>query len=197
MIIERFNIFAVRDGIEAPPEEAAGPANGATTVEDSVARSSPHQSSSPQKRPADNEEVADEPIKSPPPKKRKADNDVDADALLAARLQAEENARARPTRGASTRRAAPIKKKKSKSKTTKRVKAEDDSDLESEPEETTKREVNRSGGFHVSSLTPRRPRRHFRELTSALETIESLACALRPTGRSFCMSLRAWMLGWH
>lgn len=55
--------------------------------------------------------------------------------------------RARPTRGASARRSAPVKKK-AKAKTSKKVKAEDDSDLDSGSE--TKKEVNRSGGFHVS-----------------------------------------------
>jgi upstream activation factor subunit UAF30 len=99
------------------------------------------------KRQAGSEEASDLSGASPPPKKRKPDADVDADAEFAAKLQAEENLRARPTRGGSNRRAAPTKKK-SKAKTSKRVKAEDDSDIESGSD--TKKEVNRTGGFHVS-----------------------------------------------
>ncbi|KAJ5386275.1 hypothetical protein N7509_008816 [Penicillium cosmopolitanum] len=102
-------------------------------------------SSSPVKRQADSEEASDLSSASPPPKKRKPDTDVDADAEFAAKLQAEENLRARPTRGGGNRRAAPTKKK-SKAKTSKRVKAEDDSDIESGSD--TKKEVTRTGGFH-------------------------------------------------
>lgn len=78
---------------------------------------------------------------------------MDADALYAARLQAEENLRARPTRGGIVRKSAPVKKKKSptKAKTSKKVKAEDDSDLEGSDGE--KKEVNRTGGFHVSRVS--------------------------------------------
>lgn len=106
--------------------------------------------SSPQKRDADLDELSDVADKSPPKKKRKAGSTVDADAAYAAKLQAEENLRARPTRGGSTRKAAPAKKKKStaKSKTAKKVKAEDDSDVDGS-EASGKKEVNRTGGFHV------------------------------------------------
>lgn len=146
--MERFDIFAERGGI-ASPETSAPATNGHGKDPDSVTPvepSSPAQSSVSQKRHAVSEERSDPSSKSPPAKKKKQDNDVDADALFAAKLQAEENMRARPTRGASTRKAAPTKKK-AKAKTSKKVKAEDDSDLDSGSE--TGKKVNRSGGFHV------------------------------------------------
>lgn len=127
------------------------------------------------KRDADSE-GASPAASEPPAKKHKSSADVDADALYAAKLQAEENMRARPTRGGNTRRAAPTKKK-SKAKTSKRVKAEDDSELESGSD--TKKEVNRSGGFHVSNVT----HLSYRALTSLLETTQSVPCPVRAARR--------------
>ena len=78
----------------------------------------------------------------PPKKKRKAS--VDADAAYAARLQAEEDARARPTRGGATRKAGPTKKKKKVKK--ERVTGSDDSEIDDEDKpQKPKRET----GFHV------------------------------------------------
>ncbi|RDW70719.1 SWIB/MDM2 domain protein [Aspergillus mulundensis] len=146
LIMERFDIFAEKKGIGAPPTP-----NGDTQHGDSatpVEPSSPSQSSTAQKRQADSADLEDLPTKTPPPKKQKhkPSHDIDADALYAAKLQAEENLRARPTRGASTRKAAPVKKKKSTAKTAKKVRVEDDSDIGSGSESGKK--VNRSGGFH-------------------------------------------------
>ncbi|EAW08514.1 SWIB/MDM2 domain protein [Aspergillus clavatus NRRL 1] len=152
LIMERFDIFAARSGIGASSDAATSstaPTNNGhvenyasvTPVEPSP----PAPSSSPQKRQAESDEQSDTASKTPPAKKKKPDHDIDADAIYAAKLQAEENMRARPTRGASTRRAPPVKKK-AKAKTSKKVKAEDDSDLDSGSE--TKKEPNRSGGFH-------------------------------------------------
>lgn len=149
LIMERFDIYAEKNGVGSPEETTAS--NGHKEGDSASAVLSPPPSSSPVKRDPDSEAsslVGSE----PPAKKRKseadADADVDADAVFAAKLQAEENLRARPTRGGTTRRAAPSKKK-SKAKTSKRVKAEDDSDIESGSDTTTKKEVNRTGGFHV------------------------------------------------
>ncbi|KAL4776922.1 SWIB/MDM2 domain-containing protein [Aspergillus nidulans var. acristatus] len=144
LIMERFDIFAEKKGIGAPPTP-----NGHGHQHDTatpVEPSSPSQSSTAQKRQADSADSDDRSSKNPTPKKQKASHDIDADALFAAKLQAEENMRARPTRGASTRKAAPVKKKKSTAKTAKKVKAEDDSDIGSGSESGKK--VNRSGGFH-------------------------------------------------
>ncbi|KAL8937653.1 MAG: hypothetical protein Q9211_003569 [Gyalolechia sp. 1 TL-2023] len=81
-----------------------------------------------------------------PPKKKRKRSPVDEDAAFAAKLQAEENGRARSTRGGGPKKAAPVKKRKTpKKKTADRVNGADDSDLDSEP---TEKKVNRSGGFH-------------------------------------------------
>ena len=152
--MERFDVFVARNGSTTASEPAASGSaspNGHAPEDNDISSSaplSPPQSFSPQKRYIDNDEPSEELNRTPPPKKRRSGKDVDADAVLAAKLQAEENLRARPTRGGNSRRAAPAKRK-SKSKTTKKVKAEDDSDLES-GSESNKKEVNRSGGFHVS-----------------------------------------------
>lgn len=142
--MERFDIYAEKNGVGESPEEPDN--NGHQDGEATSTVPSPPPSSSPVKRQVDSEEPSDPSAASPPPKKFKSDADVDADALFAAKLQAEENLRARPTRGGNTRRSAPAKKK-GKAKTSKRVKAEDDSDVESGSD--TKKEVNRTGGFHV------------------------------------------------
>ncbi|KAL8701943.1 MAG: hypothetical protein Q9201_004648 [Fulgogasparrea decipioides] len=87
-------------------------------------------------------EVAD----TAPPKKKRKRSPLDDDAAFAAKLQAEENIRARPTRGGVTKKAVPVKKKKTpKKKTADRVDAADDSEVDSE---TAEKKINRSGGFH-------------------------------------------------
>ena len=100
------------------------------------------------------EPLSDTPSSPPPKKKRKPE--VEDDAAFAARLQAEEMSRARPTRGGNQRKTTVVKKKKKtpKKKTSDKVKAEDDSDLEGSGS-GGERKVNRNSGFHVwtSSLT--------------------------------------------
>ena len=99
----------------------------------------------------DESELSNVPV-TPPKKKRKVEPAMDADAMFAAKLQAEENSRARPTRGGANRKSVVVKKKKKKipkKKTSDKVKAEDDSDLDSSVSGNEKK-VNRSGGFHVS-----------------------------------------------
>ncbi|KAL3461141.1 SWIB/MDM2 domain-containing protein [Aspergillus heterothallicus] len=145
LIMARFDLFAEKKGIGAASPVIADVQrpDSATPVEPS----SPSQSSMAHKRQADSVEHSDaRSSKTPPPKKQKPNHDIDADAVYAAKLQAEENMRARTTRGAGSRKAAPVKKKKSAAKTAKRVKAEDDSDIESGSDSGKK--VNRSGGFH-------------------------------------------------
>lgn len=142
--MERFDRYAEQDGLGGSPEETATSNGQRDSV--SAAEPSPPASSSPVKRQASSDNTSDPASASPPAKKQKPDDECDADAAFAAKLQAEENSRARPTRGGNTRRAAPSKKK-SKAKTSKRVKASDDSDIASGEE--TKKEVNRNTGFHV------------------------------------------------
>ncbi|KAK2779185.1 hypothetical protein FQN53_001508 [Emmonsiellopsis sp. PD_33] len=149
LIMQRFDIFAEQNQQEKEPSPAVnGHSSNSHVPIPTVEPISPALSTSPQKRSAEPEGPTDTRDKSPPKKKRKSDL-VDADAIFAAKLQAEENLRARPTRGANTRKAAPVKKKKpaAKSKTSKKVKAEDDSDLD-ERDSETKKEVTRTGGFH-------------------------------------------------
>lgn len=106
------------------------------------------------KRVSEDDELSDVPNTPPPKKKRKVEHFVDADAAFAAKLQAEENSRARSTRGGANRKNITIKKKKRspKKKTSDKIKAEDDSDLQDSGSEVTEKKVNRSGGFHVSLL---------------------------------------------
>lgn len=92
--------------------------------------------------------------RSPPKKKVKKEKTAeDQDAAYAAKLQAEFNAasRSRSTRGANTKKRAPAPKKKGekkKKKSSNRVKDEDDSDIGS-GSGAEKKEVKRTGGFHV------------------------------------------------
>ncbi|KAL8778423.1 MAG: hypothetical protein Q9213_007423 [Squamulea squamosa] len=87
-----------------------------------------------------------EAVDAAPPKKKRKRTPVDDDAAFAAKLQAEENIRARPTRGGAVKKAIPVKKKNTpKKKTAARVDAADDSDLDTDAAE---KKVNRNGGFH-------------------------------------------------
>lgn len=76
--------------------------------------------------------------------KPKVSRPMESDAAMAARLQAEESARARPTRGGGVKKRPAIKKRKKVSAA--KIKSADDSELSSledgEPKE-------RKGGFHV------------------------------------------------
>lgn len=103
----------------------------------------PSPTSSPTKRSADDSDLSDV-IDSPKPKKKRAKTSAEEDdAAFAARLQAEENSRSRPTRGGGTKKKAPVKKQKKKSA----AKVKDDGDAASGSEV----EPQRKGGFHVSS----------------------------------------------
>ncbi|KAI9843207.1 MAG: hypothetical protein M1837_006569 [Sclerophora amabilis] len=87
-------------------------------------------------------------VSAKPPKKRLKTESLDADAQFAAKLQAEENSRARPTRLGVTKKPSSAKKKRSPIKTKSKVKVDEDSDVESGTGGEPKRKVNRSGGFH-------------------------------------------------
>lgn len=107
-------------------------------------------SKSPAKREAESDEIS-ETVETPQPKKKRKSAGVDADAAFAAKLQAEENMLARPTRGGASRKSAAVKKKspKKKKKTKNKVSGEDDSDLDGSGSEMPK--PKRTGGFHVST----------------------------------------------
>lgn len=111
-------------------------------------------SASPVKREASSDELSDLEDDAPPKKKAKKSKpvkDEDDDAAYAAKLQAQLNNSARPTRGggarpAKTSKATP-KKKAPKKKSSAKISAADDSDVESggEDEKTTER----GGAFNV------------------------------------------------
>ncbi|ERF75053.1 hypothetical protein EPUS_04835 [Endocarpon pusillum Z07020] len=129
LILERFDIFNARQQeLESKTEQAATPAP-ATNGYHAPSPERPTPVKSPAKREATSETVSDVIDESLPKKKRK-ELSVDADAALAARLQAEEDKRARPTRGGSSKKAAPVKKKTPKKKTAVRVRGSDESDLD-------------------------------------------------------------------
>lgn len=110
---------------------------------------------------SDDDDLSD--VKDSPPKKKKR-IDHDSDAAYAAKLQAQENSRIRSTRGGGPK-ATPAKKKKTpKKKTSAKVRAEDDSDIEGSGSETKERKVNRTGGFHV--------RRHTHQFICLLTSIQ-------------------------
>ncbi|KAF4637680.1 hypothetical protein G7Y89_g409 [Cudoniella acicularis] len=94
---------------------------------------------------SDADEESDVKDAGPPKKKRKQTKPVD-DAKLAAMLQAQENSRARPTRGAGNKR-TPIRKKAPKKKSAKKIKKDEDSELELDSNGEVK-EKEKKGGFH-------------------------------------------------
>lgn len=104
----------------------------------------PSSSSSPAKREAPSEDLSDVVDTLPPKKKRKAS--IDADAAFAAKLQAEEERLARPTRGGANRKAAPVKRRKKVKK--ERVTGSDDSDMDEDGSKPPK--PKKETGFHVS-----------------------------------------------
>ncbi|KIW50752.1 hypothetical protein PV05_09540 [Exophiala xenobiotica] len=139
VINERFDVISSKENGDAaviPSVEQAEP----TQKTNGVHTQSP--SSSPAKREAQTESDSDVIDTPRPKKKRKAS--LDADAAYAARLQAEEDARARPTRGGTTRKSAPAKRKKKVKKD--RVTGSDDSDIDDEEHKAQK--PKRNTGFH-------------------------------------------------
>jgi upstream activation factor subunit UAF30 len=153
LIMQRFDIVAAETNMAA----GASTANGSATEYDIPTKpastvSHSRSSSSPRKRTAELNNGGDMPGKTPP--KRRKEEILDSDAAYAAKLQAEENLRARPTRGAkgANTRKAPVKKKKPSTKGSKKVVSpEDDSDVDASGSEP-KKEVNRTGGFHVGAM---------------------------------------------
>ncbi|KAI9796129.1 MAG: hypothetical protein M1833_006467 [Piccolia ochrophora] len=163
LILARFDKFNAERLVSPPSSRETatkpllnGHTNHAEKKRDPVQQASPPTSGARDDEDEDDDamsDVVDAPTKHPK-KKRKTDP-VDDDAVFAAKLQAEENNRARPTRGGMQKRVTPSKKKrKTAAKSKSSVNAEDDSDLESGSGEK-KRKVNRTGGFHKQlTLSP-------------------------------------------
>lgn len=131
--------------------------------------------------------TGDSSVDAPRPKPKAEQASGDDDAAFAARLQAEENARGRTTRGtASGKRTTPKKAVKKKAKSVSKVKVTDDSDLESTNSGGAKI-VNRSGAFHVCTFYAAVLHRLFQiskgnELT-AIETLHSVGTSCRAVWR--------------
>lgn len=148
MIGERFDVINAQNNGDGDAETSVVPS---VEPADPVPKTNgfhkpapPSPSSSPAKREATNEDRPDVMDASRPKKKHKIS--IDADAALAAKLQAEEERLARPTRGGANHKAAPAKRRKKVKK--ERVTGSDDSDLDengSKPEKPKK-----DTGFHVS-----------------------------------------------
>jgi upstream activation factor subunit UAF30 len=145
--LERFDIFNARQQQEESKTEQAAthaPPIPTTNGFHPPSPKSPTPAKSPAKREAPSEPLSDIPDESPPKKKRKEPT-VDADAVLAARLQAEEDKRVRPTRGGSSRKTASVKKKTPKKKTAARIRGSDESD----GEESAMEKKPKNTGFNV------------------------------------------------
>jgi upstream activation factor subunit UAF30 len=149
LIMKRFDKFHAENAAKA--EKPAPATNGiehTNGVIKTEGASSVYLATTAQKRKS--EDAVDR-FASPVKKKKvKTEHQDDADAAFAARLQAEENSRARPTRKGAAKKTNPVKKRALKKKTPSKIKGEEDSDLDSSGEE--KKVVNRSGGFHVSDF---------------------------------------------
>lgn len=153
LILSRFDVFMADKDSEPHTNGHTDAANGQFSEGSSEPKKelSPSTTNKVRKRDSDSDDLSDAPA-SPSKKKKKKSAHVDEDALFAAKLQAEENGRARATRGGVNKKATPVKRKKDKKTSKKRasdkVRAEDDSDLEGSDSEVVEKKVNRSGGFH-------------------------------------------------
>ena len=172
LIAERFE-KALADKNSPPTVNGNGADHSAKADSHSPPPKKTHKRKSESEEDDDTADVAASP---PPKKKPRKPTDVEDDAAFAARLQAEENNRARPTRTGATRKSAPSKRKSPKKKTASKVRVEDDSDLDSGADK--ERKVNRSGGFHVSGHCAQRDGK----LTS-IETIEFVGAPVSAAGR--------------
>jgi hypothetical protein len=146
--MERFDIFNARmNEPSAPVASVEKPELPLPTNGHHESPVSMPDTATPPKRSVESDDNSDMGNGSPPKKKRKPS--MDADALYAAKLQAEEDKLARPTRGGNSRKSALAKKKKSpKKKTSARVRASDDSDMDDS--ESGEKKPPKNTGFHVS-----------------------------------------------
>ena len=144
LIMQRFDIFNAKQNGENEPVPSVEIAEPVPKTNGHAKSRSITTAEAGQKRQADDDDLSDVADTAPTKKKRK--QSVDDDAAIAAKLQAEEDRNARPTRCGTSRKAASAKKKKpAKKKTATKVTGSDDSDIE---EEGTTRKVNRNTGFH-------------------------------------------------
>ena len=138
--------------VEGAPVASQKP-NGHTTVKEiSPVSSDPTcktSSQSPKKHKQESDEEMLSDFKDTPPPKKKKKTERDSDAAFAARLQAEENARTRLTRGGGPKAQTVKKNKKTpKKKTSAKVKVDDDSDVDGSGSDAKGKA--RNGPFHAS-----------------------------------------------
>ncbi|KAH0541901.1 hypothetical protein FGG08_003621 [Glutinoglossum americanum] len=148
LIIARFDKFNAERATQTSSDVTPSmPASSGKDREPKSKVSEPVQTVSPPEEDDSGElsEVVDTPKKSPK-KKRKAES-VDDDAKFAAMLQAEENSRARRTRGTASGKANSVSRRKKKA-TKPKIRDLGESDMGSGSGEEKKRKVNRNGAFH-------------------------------------------------
>ncbi|KAL9107106.1 MAG: hypothetical protein Q9227_007972 [Pyrenula ochraceoflavens] len=152
LIMERWDFFNARQNGEVNGDTSTAAAQSGSSQQPLKAEASSTNGhaptptpASPSKTPSVKRAASSDPsaisdvVDTPPPKKKRKSGAVDTDAALAAKLQAEENARSRPTRGGQVRKPAP------KKKTPKKVKKNADGSDESASEVEKPK---RTGGFH-------------------------------------------------
>jgi len=143
--MDRFDYFNAKQNGEPEPVPSVETADPVPRTNGHAKSRSVSMSEAGVKRQADESDLSDVVDSAPARKKRK--DSVNEDAAFAAKLQAEEDRNARPTRGVASRKVAPSKKKKTpKKKTAAKVTGSDDSDVDGEG--GTTRKVNRNTGFH-------------------------------------------------
>jgi hypothetical protein len=180
--MERFDIFNARmNEPSAPVASVEVPQPPLPTNGHYDSPASMPDAATPQKRSAGSDDISD--IASGSPRKKKRKPSVDADALFAAKLQAEEDKLARPTRGSNSRKSAPAKKKKTpKKKTSARVKASDDSDIDDS--ESGEKKPPKNTGFHVSSAASTFV---FKVSDCRVEADDTFSCPVCPVRRrNYC-----------
>ena len=173
--MERFDIFNARmNEPSAPVESVEVPHPPLPTNGHYDSPASMPDAATPQKRSAESDDISD--IASGSPRKKKRKPSMDADALYAAKLQAEEDKLARPTRGSNSRKNTLAKKKKTpKKKTSVRIKASDDSDIEDS--ESGEKKPPKNTGFHVSSACPPL---FFKVSNCCVEAHDTFSCPVCP-----------------
>jgi len=143
LILERFDAASAESPAHASPQPTPSTqVNGHSTPK-------PTKKVKSEAKVKSESEDEDGDVASPPKKKRKQEKvkgEMD-DAQLAAILQAQEDGRARPTRGGGTKRKPAVKKRAPKKKSADKVKADDDSELELDSSGEVK-EKPKKGGFH-------------------------------------------------
>ena len=153
--MERFD-YASSSTAAVPPPPTSAPeshTNGHSTPVETKPKSKSETPTSYSATPEPDEDEEDSDVVSPPKKKRKPAKPIDNDAKFAAMLQAQENSRARATRGGNDKRRIAKKSgtrvKKEKRKSAAKIKKDDDSDLELGSDGEMREKV-KKGGFHVS-----------------------------------------------